>query len=164
MSIQVFQEVVDGSVGATPVELKRPLPTLLWLAYLARTHFWVYDNSQGQSRRRALARGAAKLLGTVLPLTRLPFARGLLNQALDLVRLAQPQEGSGTRIATKPAAHTDCSPNTSSGSVSEFSTGHRKRPRSDSEPNSPEPAPSQSNVEWLRSVRRASRCASTTRE
>ena len=86
MAIQVFQEVVDGSANAIPADLKRQLPELLWLAYMGLTLFWVYDGSEGQTRSRALARGASKLLGTLLPLTRLPFARGPLNQLLDLIR------------------------------------------------------------------------------
>lgn len=89
MAIQVFQEVVDGSTNTIPADLKRQLPELLWLAYMGLTLFWVYDNSEGQAKSRALARGAAKLFGTVLPLARLPFARGPLNQLLDLIRTAQ---------------------------------------------------------------------------
>jgi AcrR family transcriptional regulator len=89
MAIQVFQEVVDGCTNAIPAELKRQLPELLWLAYMGLTLFWVYDNSEGQSKSRALARGASKLFGTVLPLARLPFARRPLNQLLDLIRAAR---------------------------------------------------------------------------
>ena len=89
MAIQVFQEVVDGSTNAIPADLKRELPELLWLAYMGLTLFWVYDNSEGQARSRTLARGASKLLGAVLPLARLPFARGIVNQALDLIRAAR---------------------------------------------------------------------------
>jgi AcrR family transcriptional regulator len=89
MAIQVFQEVVDGSTNPLPADLKRQLPELLWLGYMGLTLFWVYDRSEGQARSRALARGASKLLGTVLPLARLPFARGPLNQLLDLVRVAR---------------------------------------------------------------------------
>jgi AcrR family transcriptional regulator len=89
MAIEVFQEVVDGSTNAIPGDVKRQLPELLWLAYMGLTLFWVYDTSDGQAKSRALARGASRLLGTVLPLARLPFARGPLNQLLELVRLAR---------------------------------------------------------------------------
>lgn len=89
LAIEVFQEVVDGSTNAIPAELKRQLPELLWLAYMGLTLFWVYDNSEDQTKSRALAKGASKLFGTVLPLARLPFARGPLNQLLDLIRTAR---------------------------------------------------------------------------
>ena len=97
MAIQVFQEVVDGCTNAIPAELKRQLPELLWLAYMGLTLFWVYDNSEGQSKSRALARGASKLFGTVLPLARLPFARGPLNQLLDLIRAARARPFTNPR-------------------------------------------------------------------
>jgi AcrR family transcriptional regulator len=89
MAIQVFQEVVDGCTNAIPDGLKRQLPELLWLAYMGLTLFWVYDTSEGQAKSRSLARAGSKLFGTVLPLARLPFARGPLNQLLDLIREAR---------------------------------------------------------------------------
>ncbi|MFM9920540.1 TetR family transcriptional regulator [Lacisediminihabitans sp. H27-G8] len=90
MAIEVFQEVVDGSTNAIPVDLKRQLPELLWLAYMGLTLYWVYDTSEGQAKSRALAKGVARLIGTVLPLARLPFARGPVNQVLELIRTARP--------------------------------------------------------------------------
>jgi AcrR family transcriptional regulator len=89
LAIEVFQEVVDGSTNAIPADLKRQLPEMLWLAYMGLTLFWVYDTSDGQAKSRALARGASKLFGTVLPLARLPFARGPVNQLLELIRAAR---------------------------------------------------------------------------
>jgi AcrR family transcriptional regulator len=89
MAIRVFEEVVEGSTNAIPSELKQQLPELLWLAYMGLTLFWVYDTSEGQGKSRALATGASKLFGTVLPLARLPFARGLVSQLLDLIRSAR---------------------------------------------------------------------------
>jgi AcrR family transcriptional regulator len=89
MAIQVFQEVVDGCANAIPAGLRRQLPGLLWLAYMGLTVYWVYDSSEGQARSRGLARGASKLLGTVLPLARLPFAHGVVNQVLDLIRASR---------------------------------------------------------------------------
>jgi hypothetical protein len=89
MAIQVFQEVVDGSTNPMPADLRRQLPELLWLAYMGLTLFWVYDSSEGQAKSRALAKGASKLFGTVLPLARLPFARGPLGQLLKIVGAAR---------------------------------------------------------------------------
>jgi AcrR family transcriptional regulator len=89
MAIEVFQEVVDGSTNTIPADLKQQLPELLWLAYMGLTLFWVYDTSEEQAKSRALARGASTLFGAVLPLARLPFARGPLNQFLELIRTAR---------------------------------------------------------------------------
>jgi AcrR family transcriptional regulator len=89
MAVSVFRAVVAGSTNTIPAELMRQLPELLWMAYMGLTLFWVYDNSSGQAKTRALAKGACKLFGTILPLARLPFARGPLNDLLDLVEAAR---------------------------------------------------------------------------
>jgi len=89
MAIQVFQEVVDGCTNTIPADLKRQLPELLWLAYMGLTLFWVYDMSEGQAKSRSLARAGSKLFGAALPLARLAFARGPLNQLLDLIHEAR---------------------------------------------------------------------------
>jgi AcrR family transcriptional regulator len=89
LAISVFREVVSGSTVRVPAQLRRELPELLWLAYMALALYWVYDNSPGQERSRRLARRASKLVGVLLPLTRLPFASGILDDVLDLVREAR---------------------------------------------------------------------------
>jgi AcrR family transcriptional regulator len=89
LAISVFQDVVDGSSNTVPADLKRQLPELLWMAYMGLALYWVYDESPNQQKTRRLAKGAAKLFGTVLPLARLPFARGPLNQLLELIRDAR---------------------------------------------------------------------------
>jgi AcrR family transcriptional regulator len=89
MAIEVFRQVVDGSTNTIPAALKRQLPELLWMAYMGLTLFWVYDNSPEQAKSRKLASRASKLFGTVLPLARLPFARGPLNDLLGLIAEAR---------------------------------------------------------------------------
>jgi AcrR family transcriptional regulator len=89
LSRQVFREVVDGATTVVPADLRRQLPEILWLAYMGLALFWVYDNSPGQKRTRRLASRATKLFGTLLPLTRLPFLRGPVNEALDIVAEAR---------------------------------------------------------------------------
>lgn len=89
LSRQVFREVVEGSTTTVPADLARQLPEILWLSYMGLALFWVYDNSPGQKRTRRLASRATKLFGTLLPLTRLPFLRGPVNEALDIVAEAR---------------------------------------------------------------------------
>jgi AcrR family transcriptional regulator len=88
MAIEVFRKVVDGSTNTIPADLKRQLPELLWMAYMGLALYWVYDTSAGEAKSRKLASRAAKLFGTVLPLARLPFARGPLNELLGLIKEA----------------------------------------------------------------------------
>lgn len=82
----LFRDAVDGAVGARlPGDIRRLLPRALVLAHLLLALYWVYDASDGQRRtRRLLDRGLA-LLGSVLPLARLPLLRGPLAEALALV-------------------------------------------------------------------------------
>jgi AcrR family transcriptional regulator len=89
MAVSVFQDVVDGASNTIPADLKQQLPELLWMAYMGLTLFWVYDNSSGQAKSKKLAVRAAKLFGTILPLARLPFVRGPLNELLDMIREAR---------------------------------------------------------------------------
>jgi AcrR family transcriptional regulator len=89
LAMSVFQLVVDGSTTSIPADLKQRLPELLWLAYMGLALFWVYDTSPGQAKSRRITMRAVKLFGTMLPLARLPFVKGPLNELLDLVRDAQ---------------------------------------------------------------------------
>jgi AcrR family transcriptional regulator len=89
LAMSVFQDVVDGSSNTISAELRRQLPELLWLGYMGLALFWVYDTSPDQQKTKRLARGVAKLFGTILPLARLPFARGPLNQLFELIREAR---------------------------------------------------------------------------
>ena len=91
LAMSVFQLVVDGSTTTVPADLKRRLPELLWLAYMGLALFWVYDRSDDQQKSRRIVTRATKLLGSLLPLLRLPFVRGPLNEFLDLVQEARSQ-------------------------------------------------------------------------
>lgn len=89
MAIEVFRKVVDGSTNTIPADLRLQLPDLLWMAYMGLALYWVYDNSRDQAKSRMLASGVSKLFGTVLPLTRLPFAKGPLRELLALIAEAR---------------------------------------------------------------------------
>jgi AcrR family transcriptional regulator len=89
LSIEVFRLAVEGSSNSIPAALRRQLPELLWLAYMGLALYWVYDTSAGQAKSRRLASRASRLFGTILPLTRLPFARGPLTELLGLIAEAR---------------------------------------------------------------------------
>ncbi len=86
LSQELFREVVEGSTPAVPEPLRSELPELLWLAQLGVTLFWVYDDSPGARRTRALVEGAAPLVGRLVRLSRLPVLRGVVDDLLGLVR------------------------------------------------------------------------------
>lgn len=83
---ELFREAVDGATGTRiPSEIRALLPRALVLAHLLLALFWVYDRSAGQERSRRLVDRGLKLLGALLPLTRLPLVRGAATEALSLV-------------------------------------------------------------------------------
>ena len=89
LAVSVFRLVVEESTTTIPAELRERLPELLWLAYMALALFWVYDNTPAQKKSRRLVSRGTKLFGTVLPLARLPFVKGPLNELLDIISEAR---------------------------------------------------------------------------
>jgi Tetracyclin repressor-like, C-terminal domain len=89
LAIEVFRLAVEGSTNTIPGDLRRQLPELLWMAYMGLVLYWVYDTSPNEAKSRRLASRASKLFGAILPLTRLPFARGPLNELLGLIAEAR---------------------------------------------------------------------------
>jgi AcrR family transcriptional regulator len=83
-AIGLFREVVDGSASRVRGALARDLPTLLWLAYLGITVFWVYDTSPEQARTRRLVDATARLVGGLATVAWLP---GMSSVSEDLHRL-----------------------------------------------------------------------------
>ena len=84
-AVAAFELVVRDARTVMPAELRQRLPELLWLGYMALALHFVYDRSPGQEKSRRLATRASRLLATLLPLTRLPFARKPLLELLDLI-------------------------------------------------------------------------------
>jgi AcrR family transcriptional regulator len=82
----LFTQAVDGASGTgIPDDIRQLLPRALVLAHLLLALFWVYDWSEGQRRTRQLLDRGLKLLGSILPLARLPILRGALRDMLALV-------------------------------------------------------------------------------
>lgn len=82
----LFREAVDGAVGARlSDDIRRLLPRALVLVHLLLAVYWVYDSSDGQRRTRRLLDRGLSLLGSALPLTRLPLLRAPLAEALALI-------------------------------------------------------------------------------
>lgn len=84
MAVDLMRVVVETSGTRVPARLKKRLPHLLWLAYLGVTLHWVTDGSPGQRRTRRLVDGLAPVVGRALTLSRLPVARGLVDDVLTL--------------------------------------------------------------------------------
>ena len=85
-STALMRRAVDGSDLKVAPALREELPELLWLMHMGVVLFWVYDDSPGQRRTRTLVAGVVPIVDRAGRLTRLPVVRGLVDDALGLVR------------------------------------------------------------------------------
>ena len=85
-STDLFRRAVEGSDLKVAPALREELPELLWLLHMGIVLFWVYDASKGQRRTRTLIAGIVPIIDKSVRLTRLPVVRGLVDDALGLVR------------------------------------------------------------------------------
>lgn len=85
-STDLFRRAVEGSDLKIAPALRSELPELLWLLHMGVVLFWVYDDSPDQKRTRALVAGLVPLVDRAARLTRLPLVRGLVDDALGVVR------------------------------------------------------------------------------
>ncbi len=81
----LFREALDGANHRLPAEFVGALPHALVLGHLLLALFWVYDRSPDQRRTQKLLDRGLKLLGTALPLARVPLLRAPLRELLELV-------------------------------------------------------------------------------
>ena len=84
LSRTIFEDVVAGASPAVPAAVRAQLPELLWLVQLGVTLFWVLDSSSGTVRTRRLVAGASPIIGRLVRLSRLPVARGVVDDVLRL--------------------------------------------------------------------------------
>lgn len=85
-STALFRRAVEGSDLKVAPALRKELPELLWLLHMGVVLFWVHDDSEGQRRTRTLVAGVVPLVDRAVRLTRLPLVRGLVDDALGVVR------------------------------------------------------------------------------
>jgi AcrR family transcriptional regulator len=94
-SIQLFEQVVEGSKARIPKDLRAELPYLLWVYHMGIILFWIHDSSPKHRRTYRLVDHTVDLLDKLISLASNPFMRPLRKQALRLVdelRNALPDE------------------------------------------------------------------------
>ena len=85
-STSLFRRAVEGSDLKVAPALRDELPELLWLLHMGVVLFWVHDDSPGQRRTRALVAGVVPVVDRSVRLTRLPLVRGVVDDALAVLR------------------------------------------------------------------------------
>ncbi|MGO2660727.1 TetR family transcriptional regulator [Mycetocola reblochoni] len=86
-AVSLFDDVVTGSDLRVSAELRAELPELLWGAFMAGMLFWAYDRSPGQRRTRELVDRVVPLIAELLAVSRLPFLKKQLREAIGVVQL-----------------------------------------------------------------------------
>lgn len=85
--IESFRRVIEGSEFDPPKDLAPHLPGLLWAYQMGVIFFWLTDDSEGQSRTRALLNRSAALIGRLLKMSSLPLMRPLRKSVVEIVEL-----------------------------------------------------------------------------
>jgi len=89
--VAFFAEVVSGSDARIPKQLLDDLPELLWLYHMGVILYWVHDTSEDLARTYELIDRTAPLVVKLIGLTRLPGAKGVLEDVLDLIHTLRPR-------------------------------------------------------------------------
>ena len=84
-SIQLFDNVVEGSTARIPKDLRAELPYLLWVYHIGIVLFWIHDPSPKHRRTYRLVNHTVDLLDRLIHLASNPFMRPLRKQALRLI-------------------------------------------------------------------------------
>jgi len=85
-SIEFFRLAIADAKPSVPKDLAADLPRLLWLYMMGAILFWIFDESRGQRRTRALLDGTIDLLVRLIQLSSLPMMGPLRKRLLGIVR------------------------------------------------------------------------------
>ena len=85
-SIDFFRAAISDSKPPVPKDLAEDLPRLLWLYQMGIILFWMFDESRGQRRTRALLDGTIDLLVRLIQISSLPMMGPLRKRLLGIVR------------------------------------------------------------------------------
>ena len=85
-SIEFFRLAIADSSPSVPKDLAGDLPRLLWLYLMGIILFWMFDESRGQRRTRALLDGTIDLVIRLIRISSLPMMGRLRKRLLDVLR------------------------------------------------------------------------------
>jgi AcrR family transcriptional regulator len=84
-AIDLWREVLDGSMAKIPKKLRPELPELLWLYFMGIVLFWVHDPTEGTVATRAVIHRTVPLIVRAIGLARLPTMRNMLDDVVGLI-------------------------------------------------------------------------------
>ncbi len=84
-AIALYAEVLHGAKMRVPKDLAERLPELLWLHGMGLVLFWIYDESPGRARTRALTRRSTELVVKLISLASNPLLRPLRKAVIRML-------------------------------------------------------------------------------
>ena len=88
-SIEFFRLAIADSKPAIPKDLVADLPQLLWLYQMGLILFWIFDESRGERRTRALLDGTLDIVVRLIQISSLPMMGPLRKRLLGLLRAVE---------------------------------------------------------------------------
>ena len=85
-SVEFFRLAIADSSPSVPKDLAPELPRLLWLYLMGVILFWMFDESRGQRRTRALLDGTIDLVVRLIQISSLPMMGPMRKRLLAIVR------------------------------------------------------------------------------
>jgi AcrR family transcriptional regulator len=85
-SIEFFRLAIADCKPQVPKDLAADLPRLLWLYMMGVILFWIFDESRGQRRTKALLDGTIDLTVRLIQISSLPMMGPLRKRLLSIVR------------------------------------------------------------------------------
>jgi AcrR family transcriptional regulator len=85
-SIEFFRLAIADAKPAVPKDLVADLPRLLWLYMMGIVLFWIFDESRGQRRTKALLDGTVDLMLRLIQISSLPMMGPMRKKLLTIVR------------------------------------------------------------------------------
>ena len=84
-AVALFAEVVNGSTGRIPEDLRTELPDLLWLYCMGVVLFWIHDRSPGHRRTDLLIDHTTELIARLIGFASIPIFRPLRQATLRML-------------------------------------------------------------------------------
>jgi AcrR family transcriptional regulator len=84
-----LQRAIDETGTSVPKDLAPRLPKILWMYQLGLLLFWIYDQSPGQQRTRALMDKSLGLVLALLKMSNVPLMRPARRTVLEIVELLE---------------------------------------------------------------------------
>ncbi|MES0489009.1 MAG: TetR/AcrR family transcriptional regulator [Leptospirales bacterium] len=86
LHMEMLKKIVDNSKTKIHPKVQKELPELLWFLQMGLIFFWVHDKSKESVKSIEMTDTTVELIGTFLKIHNKPFASGLRNSLLKIIK------------------------------------------------------------------------------